>query len=511
MNKNFNLPMESTASEARVTHTGQAIEINNICCSQLSELFGPMFGPNGSVKALLSGGLQLNLTKDGNSLCKDIQFTHPTSILITRTASSLYNNNGDGTIAFILLACESFKESYKYYSDGSSITLIINSLQLALKDITELIQNSAIPLSDKTIKQLVLTSLSTKIRNPEYLVDIVLKSVMSLNRSLDTNMIEIIKMEEGDIMDSIFVDGLVLDHGGRHHDMPTFLENVCILTTNISLEYEKPEVNAEFCYSSAKQREELASTEREFISNKAKAIADLGNQLKKEGKNLVVINEKGIDPYSLEILANAGILALRRAKRRNLERLVNMCGGKIVTQTTQLIKENLGYCQKVTVKSINESKYTFIEGTPLKGSCTILLRGDSDYERVSRSIKGTVNSLATAIQTKCCIYGGIDLYKNIVNMLENKAEEVHECDAIGYKILSKTFTNLIKVLLKNEGKNVNESLIKIFRKTETDKNVVENIKVVSSCITNAVITTISLLMCDEIILAGKSINQKGGE
>lgn len=501
--------MESTSSEARIIPSGQAIAINNICCSQLSELFGPMFGPNGSVKALLSGGQQLSLTKDGNALCRDIQFTHPTSVLITRTASSLYNSNGDGTIAFILLACECFKETYKYYCEGASLPLVINSLQLALRDVSEMIQSSAVPLSDVTLRQLVFTSLSTKVRNPEFLVDIVLKAMASLNRSVDTNMIEIIKMEEGDLTDSIFVEGLVLDHGGRHHAMPTYVENACVLAANISLEYEKPEVNAEFCYSSAQQREQLASSEREFIAEKARRIAELADSLKKEGKNLVLVNEKGIDPYSLEILANAGVLALRRAKRRNLERLVNMCGGRLVTQVSQLSRESLGFCQKVTVKTINESKYTFIEGTPLKGACTILLRGDFDYERMSRSIKGTINSLAIAIQTKCCIYGGIGLYKSIINRLNEKMQTAHQSDVAGYKALSKAFECLIKTLLKNDDKNINEELVRLFRENEPDQSVVENIKVVNSCITNAVITTINLLMCDEIILAGKSINQGG--
>ena len=32
-----------------------------------------------------------------------------------------------------------------------------------------------------------------------------------------------------------------------------------------------------------------------------------------------MINQKGIDPLSLDIFAKEGILALRRAKRRNME------------------------------------------------------------------------------------------------------------------------------------------------------------------------------------------------
>lgn len=45
------------------------------------------------------------------------------------------------------------------------------------------------------------------------------------------------------------------------------------------------------------------------------------------GQGFVVINQKGIDPMSLDLLAKEGILALRRAKRRNMERLALACGG----------------------------------------------------------------------------------------------------------------------------------------------------------------------------------------
>lgn len=41
----------------------------------------------------------------------------------------------------------------------------------------------------------------------------------------------------------------------------------------------------------------------------------------------MVINQKGIDPMSLDLLAREGILGLRRAKRRNMERLSLACGG----------------------------------------------------------------------------------------------------------------------------------------------------------------------------------------
>ena len=55
--------------------------------------------------------------------------------------------------------------------------------------------------------------------------------------------------------------GLVLDHGGRHPDKPKRLENCFILTCNVSLEYEKTEVNSGFFYKSAKDRERLVTAD----------------------------------------------------------------------------------------------------------------------------------------------------------------------------------------------------------------------------------------------------------
>jgi chaperonin GroEL (HSP60 family) len=93
------------------------------------------------------------------------------------------------------------------------------------------------------------------------------------------------------------------------------------------------EVNSGFFYSSTEQREQLVESERKFVDQKVRKIVELKNAVcdqavddpsaKKRG--FVLINQKGIDPLSLDILAKAGILALRRAKRRNMERYAISC------------------------------------------------------------------------------------------------------------------------------------------------------------------------------------------
>jgi T-complex protein 1 subunit zeta len=59
-------------------------------------------------------------------------------------------------------------------------------------------------------------------------------------------------------------------------------------------------------------------------------------------KGFLLINQKGIDPPSLDMLAKAGIIALRRAKRRNMERLVRCCGGSALNSFDDIQESDLG-------------------------------------------------------------------------------------------------------------------------------------------------------------------------
>merc|ERR1712118_437895 len=177
------------------------------------------------------------------------------------------------------------------------------------------------------------------------------------------------------------IRGLVLDHGSRHPDMPKRLENCYILTCNVSLEYEKSEVNAGFFYSSAEQRDRLVESERQFTDAKVRKIIELKKKVctEENKKSFVVINQKGIDPPSLELLAREGIIALRRAKRRNMERLPLAVGGEAVNSVDDLDVDDLGYADLVYEQTLEDDKYTFIEGVKNPCSCTLLIKGPHDH------------------------------------------------------------------------------------------------------------------------------------
>lgn len=95
----------------------------------------------------------------------------------------------------------------------------------------------------------------------------------------------------------------------------------------------------------------------------------------KEGESFVVINQKGIDPLSLDLFAKEGILALRRAKRRNMERLTLACGGFPINSVEDLSEDMLGWAGKVYEQTLGDEKYTFVEDVKHAKSCTILIKG----------------------------------------------------------------------------------------------------------------------------------------
>lgn len=240
------------------------------------------------------------------------------------------------------------------------------------------------------------TSLSTKLNATlaEKLTPAIADAVLAIYHppaKPDLHMIEIMKMQHRTASDTSLIKGLALDHGARHPDMPKRVENAFILTLNVSLEFEKSEINSGFYYSSADQREKLVESERRFVDDKLRKIVELkkevcGNDPK---KGFVIINQKGVDPLSLDILVKNGIFALRRAKRRNMERLQLVCGGTAQNSVDDLTPDVLGWAGLVYEHQLGEEKYTFIVGlhlSPRKNGELICYSGGCKGSQISDTL-----------------------------------------------------------------------------------------------------------------------------
>ena len=68
-------------------------------------------------------------------------------------------------------------------------------------------------------------------------------------------------------------------------------------------------------------------------------------------------------------------MALRRAKRRNMERLSLACGGIPVNSVEDMSPEILGFAGSVYEQVLGEDRYCFVEDVKNPFSCTLLLKG----------------------------------------------------------------------------------------------------------------------------------------
>ena len=306
--------------------------------------------------------------------------------MIARAATAQDDITGDGTTSVVLMVGELLKQADRYISEGLHPRIITDGYETAktetlkVKHLHSLCNSEltchiqfldSFKLEKEVDRELLLsvarTSLATKLNASlaEKLTPAIVDAVLSIYHppaKPDLFMIEIMKMQHRTASDTSLIKGLALDHGARHPDMPKRVENAFILTLNVSLEYEKSEVNSGFYYSSAEQRDKLVESERRFVDDKLRKIVELKKEVcgGDPKKGFVIINQKGIDPLSLDVLVKNGIFALRRAKRRNMERLQLVCGGTAQNSVDDLTPEVLGWAGLVYEHQLGEEKYTFI-------------------------------------------------------------------------------------------------------------------------------------------------------
>lgn len=526
--------------KAESLRRSQALQVNIAAAQGLQQVLASNLGPKGTLKLLVDGSGSLKLTKDGKVLLTEMQIQHPTAVMIARAATAQDEICGDGTTTVILLVGELLKEAERFISEGVHPRVLVDGFEVAREESLKYLdtfKTTPEKFDREFLMQVARSSLSTKVSNEltDVLGPIVTDAVLTVyeegQRNLDLHMIEIMTMQCGNAKETELIKGLVLDHGARHPDMPRRLENVHILTLNVSLEYEKTEVNSGFFYSSAEQREKLVASERKFVDEKLKKIIDLKNEVCElnSNKGFVIINQKGIDPMSLDVLAKHGILALRRAKRRNMERLQLICGGEAQNSVDDLTPEVLGYSGLVYENSIGEDKFTYITENKEPKSASILIKGANSHvlQQTKDAIRDGLRSVSNVLKDQAIIPGGGAFFMSCNNhLLTSKSQDFKGRNKSGIRAFSEALLVIPKTLSKNAGLDSLETLSNCQDEIEdrvvgidlrsgepmdpTVEGVWDSYRVMRNAISAATGIASNLLLCDELLKAGRSSLKEGG-
>lgn len=462
----------------------------------------------------------------------EMQIQHPTASLIARASTAQDDMTGDGTTSTVLIIGELLKQADLYISEGLHPRIITEGFDQARVKTLEILDEMKVPveINRKILQDVARTALRTKVHAQlaDILTDVCVDAILTIKsdeKPVDLHMVEIMEMQHKTEIDTNLVKGLVLDHGARHPDMPKRVENAYILTCNVSMEYEKSEVNSGFFYKTAEEREKFVLAEREFISQRVQKVIDLKKKVcDGTDKTFVVINQKGIDPLSLDMLAKEGIMALRRAKRRNMERLALACGGTAMNSFDDLSEEHLGYAGLVYEHVLGETKYTFVENCKNPHSVTILMKGPNKHtlQQIKDAIRDGLRSINNTIQDGCLIPGAAAFEVRANIKLKEFAKTVKGKTRLAIQAYADAMLVIPKVLAVNSGYDAQDTIVKLQEEAELspdpigldlstgepmkplDLGVYDNYIVKKQIINSCTVIASNLLLVDEVMRAGLS-------
>lgn len=217
----------------------------------------------------------------------------------------------------------------------------------------------------------------------------------------------------------------------------------------------------------------MVAAERKFIEARVQKIIDLKNKVCAEDpeKSFVVINQQGIDPNSLDMLAREGITALRRAKRRNMERMTKACGGRPMNSLDDLTPDCLGHAGLVYEHTLGEEKYTFVEELKNPESVTILIRGPNKYSllQIKDAIYDGLRAIKNSIEDKSLVPGAgafeVALHAELLaykGQVEGKAQ-------LGVQAFADALLVIPKILAFNSGYDQQDVMIKLLTEYNATK------------------------------------------
>jgi len=527
-------------AQADVVRKAAALGININAAKGLQEVLKTNLGPKGTIKMLVGGAGQVKLTKDGRILLHEMQIQHPTAAMIGRAATAQDDIVGDGTTTNVLFIGELMRQAERYLGEGVHPRILVDGMELAKVESLNFLNTFKhnLDISRDVLLQVAKTSLNTKIApelaNP--LTEVVVDAVNCIAREdkpIDLHMIELMHMQHKLSNESRLIKGLVLDHGGRNSDLPSRMENCYIMCLNVSLEYEKTEVHSGFFWSNADQREKLIASERAFTDDKVKQIVAFKEKICKDNnRNFVIINQKGIDPPSLEILSRAGIMGIRRAKKRNGERIPLACGGRLLNSIDDMTEADMGFAKVVYEQSLGDDKYTFIEGVENPFSCTILVKGPNDYSiaQTRDAIRDGLRAVVNTIQDKgVCPGAGAFEIACSEHLLEYSKKDVSGKQKLGVNAFAEALLVIPRTLAQNSGFDAQETLLKVIEAHIKEKKpygvdvftgepipaieaaIWDNYIVKRQFLNIAPVLAQQLLLVDEVMRAGKNMKGNRGD
>jgi len=436
---------------------GREAQHTNIMAAKIvAETVKSALGPKGMDKMLVDSFGDVTITSDGRTILDEMDIQHPAAKMMVEVAKTQDNEAGDGTTTAVVVSGELLSKAEELIGKNVHPTIIIDGYKKASERALELLEKIAIPVdlnSQEYIKKAAMTCMASKLvaEHREYLADLAVKSILQVAEKtdgkykVDVDNVKVEKKPGESLTDTKLINGIVLDKEVVHSGMPKRVENAKIALLDCPLEIEKTEFDAKI---HIERPEEMEA----FLKQEESMLREMVDKLVAIGAN-VVLCQKGIDDMAQHFLARKGILAVRRIKKSDMEKLAKATGGKVITNLEDMSPGDLGYASLVEERKIGDDKMTFVEGCKHPHAVTILIRGGTEriVDEAERSLHDALCVVRDIVEEPKVLAGGGAPELEISRELKKYAETLPGREQLAVKSFAEALEAVPITLAENAG------------------------------------------------------------
>jgi thermosome len=500
----------------------------------IGEAIKTTLGPRGMDKMLIDSLGDITITNDGATVLDEIDVQHPVAKMMIEVAKTQDDEVGDGTTTAVILAGELLKKAQKLLDDNIHPSIIIQGYQRAQEKALEALDEVSLDVDFEdrdTLMKLASTSMRSKAVSSarEHFGNMVIDAIMQVKEERDGQVIadvdnvQVVKKEGKSLNESELVRGIIIDKEAVHEGMPKKISDAKIALVDAAVEVEKTEFDAEIRIRSPDSIKAFLDQEAEMLQRKV-------NKIKDSGAN-VLFAQKGIDDVAQHFLAKAGILAARRVKKSDMEKLAKATGGKIVSNLSDLKESDLGSCGLVEERKVGDDEMIFVEGCEDPKAVSIFLRAGLErmIDEAERALNDALYVISDVAKLAKMVPGGGSIETELSKSVRSYATQVGGREQLAIEAFADAMEIVPRTLAENAGLDMLDTMVAI--KAAHDKKggfamgvnvfgegvvdmlemgVVEPVMVKQQAIKSAVEVSSMILRIDDVVAATAPEAPPGG-
>ncbi|MEM1700880.1 MAG: thermosome subunit beta [Candidatus Anstonellales archaeon] len=445
-----------------------AMRLNIAIAYAIAQILKTTLGPKGMDKMLVSDLGDIIITNDGATILQEMNVDHPTAKLLVEVAKTQDKEVGDGTTTSVVIAGNLLRNASQLIDKNIHPTTIVRGYELAEKRAQEELINIAgkVDVTKKEeLKKIAKVALGSKGIGSDIdkdhiatmVVDAVTHVVEKVDGKtvIDLDLIKIEKKAGGSVNDTKLIKGIVLDKEVVHSGMPKRIEKAKIALLDAPLEIEKTETDARISITSPDQLEAFLKKEEEILRR-------MVDKIKSVGANVVFV-QKGIDDIAQYYLAKNGILAARRVKKSDMDKLARATGARIATSIEDLTDKDLGYADLVEERKVGGEAMIFVEGAKDSKSVTIFIRGGTEHvtSEVERAIKDSIGAVASVLKDGLYVIGGGATEIELAKRLREYAKGLGGREQLAVEAYAEALESIPSALAENAGMDPIDTIVEL--------------------------------------------------